>query len=53
MGHLLTTFNGFKIFTKIDLCGAYYLVQIAEGCEYLMTFNTHMVLSKIESCLLV
>ena len=40
MGHLLTTFNGSKIFTKIDLRGAYYLVRIAEGCEYLNKFNT-------------
>lgn len=40
MGHLLSTFNTAKIFTKIDLWGAYYLIWIAERPEELTTFNT-------------
>ena len=40
MSHLLTAFRDTKIFSKIDLRGAYYLVRIAEGHEYLTAFNT-------------
>ena len=40
MSHLLTNFHNAKFFTKIDLRGAYHLVRIAEGHEYLTAFNT-------------
>ena len=40
MGHLLTLFNGATIFTKIDLCDAYYLIRIKEGQEHLTCFRT-------------
>ena len=40
MGHLLTLFNGATIFTKIDLCDAYYLIRIQEGQEHLTCFRT-------------
>ena len=40
MGHLLTLFNGATIFTKIDLCNAYYLICIKEGQEHLTCFRT-------------
>ena len=40
MSHLLTNFQSAKFFTKLDLRGAYHLVRIAEGSEYLTAFNT-------------
>lgn len=40
MSHLLATFHKVKFITKIDLCGAYYLVQIAKGHKHLTASNT-------------
>ncbi|MBW0566172.1 hypothetical protein O181_105887 [Austropuccinia psidii MF-1] len=40
MNWLLTVFNIAKIFSKIDLCGAYNLLRIKEGDEHLTAFRT-------------
>ncbi|MBW0536898.1 hypothetical protein O181_076613 [Austropuccinia psidii MF-1] len=40
MNQLLNVFNGSSIFSKIDLCGAYDLLRIKEGDEYLTCFRT-------------
>ncbi|MBW0499957.1 hypothetical protein O181_039672 [Austropuccinia psidii MF-1] len=40
MNQLLTVFNGFSVFSKIDLCGAYNLLRIKEGEEHLTCFRT-------------
>ncbi|MBW0502060.1 hypothetical protein O181_041775 [Austropuccinia psidii MF-1] len=40
INQLLTVFNGSTIFSKIDLCGAYNLLRIKEGGEYLTAFRT-------------
>ncbi|MBW0527980.1 hypothetical protein O181_067695 [Austropuccinia psidii MF-1] len=40
MNQLLTIFNGFTIFSKIHLCGAYNLLRIKEGDEHLTSFRT-------------
>ncbi|MBW0574933.1 hypothetical protein O181_114648 [Austropuccinia psidii MF-1] len=40
MNQLLTVFNGFSIFSKIDLCGAYNLLRIKGGDEHLKCFRT-------------
>ncbi|MBW0518022.1 hypothetical protein O181_057737 [Austropuccinia psidii MF-1] len=40
MNQLLTVFNGSTIFFKIDLHGAYNLLQIKEGDEHLTAFRT-------------
>ena len=40
MSHLLTTFVDTQVFSKIDLRGAYHLIRIADGHEYLTAFNT-------------
>ncbi|KNF05795.1 hypothetical protein PSTG_01192 [Puccinia striiformis f. sp. tritici PST-78] len=40
MSHLLTTFKDTQVFSKIDLRGAYHLIRIADGHEYLTVFNT-------------
>ncbi|MBW0484812.1 hypothetical protein O181_024527 [Austropuccinia psidii MF-1] len=40
MNQLLTLFNGFTIFSKIDLRGAYNLLRIKEGDEKLTVFRT-------------
>ena len=40
MSHLLVVFSGAKYFSKIDLRGAYNLLRIKEGDEYLTTFRT-------------
>ncbi|MBW0551548.1 hypothetical protein O181_091263 [Austropuccinia psidii MF-1] len=39
MNQLLTIFNGFTIFSKIDLCDAYNILRIKEGDEHLMAFR--------------
>ncbi|MBW0474398.1 hypothetical protein O181_014113 [Austropuccinia psidii MF-1] len=39
MNQLLTLFNGFTIFSKIALCGAYNLLRIEEGDEHLTAFR--------------
>ncbi|MBW0576319.1 hypothetical protein O181_116034 [Austropuccinia psidii MF-1] len=41
MNQLLTIFNGFTIFSKIDLRGAYTLLRIKEGDEHLTAFRTN------------
>ncbi|MBW0556660.1 hypothetical protein O181_096375, partial [Austropuccinia psidii MF-1] len=40
MNQLLTIFNGSTMFSKIDLRGAYNLLRIKEGDEYLTAFRT-------------
>ncbi|MBW0563375.1 hypothetical protein O181_103090 [Austropuccinia psidii MF-1] len=40
MNQILTVFNGFTIFSKIDLCGAYNLLIIKEVDEHLTAFRT-------------
>ncbi|KAI7967784.1 hypothetical protein MJO29_001061 [Puccinia striiformis f. sp. tritici] len=40
MSHLLTTFKDTQVYSKIDLRGAYHLIRIADGHEYLTAFNT-------------
>ncbi|MBW0524754.1 hypothetical protein O181_064469 [Austropuccinia psidii MF-1] len=40
MNQLLTIFNRFTIFSKIDLHGAYNLLRIQEGDEHLTAFRT-------------
>ncbi|MBW0565213.1 hypothetical protein O181_104928 [Austropuccinia psidii MF-1] len=40
MNKLLTVFNGFTIFSKIDLRGAYNLLRIKEGDQHLTAFRT-------------
>ncbi|MBW0488931.1 hypothetical protein O181_028646 [Austropuccinia psidii MF-1] len=40
MNQLLTIFNFFTIFSKIDLSGAYNLLRIKEGDEHLTDFKT-------------
>ncbi|MBW0589254.1 hypothetical protein O181_128969 [Austropuccinia psidii MF-1] len=40
MNQLLTVFNSSTIFSKIDLRGAYNLLRIKEGDEYLTAFRT-------------
>lgn len=40
MSHLLVVFSGATIFSKIDLRGAYNLLQIKEGDKYLTAFRT-------------
>jgi hypothetical protein len=37
---LLDEFNHVKVYTKIDLCGAYNLTSIQKGDEWKMTFKT-------------
>ncbi|MBW0482957.1 hypothetical protein O181_022672 [Austropuccinia psidii MF-1] len=39
MSQLLTFFNGYSIFSKIDLCGTYNLLRIKEGDEHLTCFR--------------
>jgi len=38
---LLDQLSHVKVYTKIDICGAYNLVHIREGNEWKMTFKTH------------
>ncbi|MBW0475121.1 hypothetical protein O181_014836 [Austropuccinia psidii MF-1] len=40
MNQLLNVFNGYSIFSKIDLRGAYKLLRIKEGDEHLTAFRT-------------
>ncbi|MBW0462342.1 hypothetical protein O181_002057 [Austropuccinia psidii MF-1] len=40
MNQILTVFNSFTIFSKIDLHGAYNLLRIKEGDEHLNAFDT-------------
>ena len=40
MAQLLTVFQGANIFSKLDLRGAYNLLRIKEGDEYLTAFRT-------------
>ena len=40
MSHLLTLFHGATHFSKFDLRGAYNLVRIAEGHEWLTAMQT-------------
>ncbi|MBW0546573.1 hypothetical protein O181_086288 [Austropuccinia psidii MF-1] len=40
MNQLLTVFNGFSIFSNIDLHGAYNLLRLKEGDEHLTCFRT-------------
>ncbi|MBW0488700.1 hypothetical protein O181_028415 [Austropuccinia psidii MF-1] len=40
MNQLLNVFNGSSVFSKIDLRGAYNLLRIKEGDEYLTAFRT-------------
>ncbi|MBW0528139.1 hypothetical protein O181_067854 [Austropuccinia psidii MF-1] len=40
MNQLLAAFNGYSIFSEIDLCGAYNLLRIKEGDEHLTAFRT-------------
>ena len=40
MSHLLTLFHGATQFSKLDLRGAYNLIRIAEGHEYLTAMRT-------------
>ncbi|MBW0508628.1 hypothetical protein O181_048343 [Austropuccinia psidii MF-1] len=40
MNQLLTLFNSFTIFSKIDLLGAYNILRIKEGDEKLTSFRT-------------
>lgn len=40
MSHLLKTFVETQVFSKSDLRGAYHLIRIADGHEYLTAFNT-------------
>ncbi|MBW0594027.1 hypothetical protein O181_133742 [Austropuccinia psidii MF-1] len=39
MNQILTVFNGYSIFSKIDLHGAYTLLRIKEGDEHLTCFR--------------
>ncbi len=41
ISRLLDQLNHAKVYTKIDLCGAYNLVCIQKGDEWEMTFITH------------
>ncbi|MBW0495869.1 hypothetical protein O181_035584 [Austropuccinia psidii MF-1] len=40
MNKLLTVLNGFFLFSRMDLCGAYNLLRIKEGNEHLTCFRT-------------
>ncbi|MBW0502726.1 hypothetical protein O181_042441 [Austropuccinia psidii MF-1] len=40
MNQLLTISNGFTIFSKVDLCGAYNLLRIKEADEHLAAIRT-------------
>ncbi|MBW0494168.1 hypothetical protein O181_033883 [Austropuccinia psidii MF-1] len=40
INQLLTVFNGFSIFSKIYLCGAYNLLRIKEGDEHFTCLRT-------------
>ncbi|MBW0499636.1 hypothetical protein O181_039351 [Austropuccinia psidii MF-1] len=50
MNQLLTVCNGFTIFSKIDLCGAYNLLRIKEGDEHLTACTTKYGFMSIWLC---